>query len=78
MSAAVNVTSLTTSFNTYGVVWNETALAFYINDVTRPYFTLVPTPPNNLTWGYSPYIPFTPMYLILNSAVIKNGKTSCL
>ena len=61
------------SFNTFGVEINDTAVRFYVNDATNTIMTMA-LPPLCLTdpdfvWGKSAYMPFKPLYGILNVAV---------
>lgn len=57
----------------FGVIINDTALSFYVDDVNNTIMTkamgeLCVSDPA-LEWGKSPYMPFQPLYGILNVAV---------
>jgi beta-glucanase (GH16 family) len=65
------------SFNTFGVEINDTAVRFYVNDVENTIFT-VSAPTLCVEnedfiagggWGKSPYMPWAPLYGILNTAM---------
>ena len=69
-------------FHTFGVEINSTALRFYVDNYTsftKFYPTLCVTDPlflENGGWGHSGYMPFKPLYSILNVAVTPNANTS--
>ncbi len=57
---------------------NATALRFYVDNVTtfvRSMGTLCVTDPG-FQWGETPYMPFTPLYGIINTAVVPNSNTT--
>lgn len=60
-------------FHVFGVEINDTAIRWYVDNATNTIMTMV-LPPLCLSdpdfiWGKSPYMPFKPMYGILNVAV---------
>ncbi len=60
-------------FHVFGVEINDTALRWYVDNATNTIFTMV-LPPLCVTepgfeWGVSPYMPFKPLYGILNVAM---------
>ena len=65
-------------FHTFGVEINDTSLRFYVDDVT----TFVRTLPQlcvsdpEFVWGETAYMPWKPMYGIINVAVAQNTKPS--
>ena len=69
-------------FHTFGVEINSTFLRFYVDNYTsftKFYPTLCVTDPvflENGGWGHSGYMPFKPLYSILNVAVTPNANTS--
>ena len=65
------VIDFSTGFHIFGVEINATALRFYTDNYTtsvRPMPTLCMSDPT-FEWGHSRYIPWAPLYGILNVAV---------
>ena len=64
-------------FNVFGVEINDTAVRFYVNDAANTIFTKALPPlcvedPGFAAaggWGVSPYMPWKPLYGILNTAM---------
>jgi beta-glucanase (GH16 family) len=52
------------AYHTFGLEWNASAISWYVDNTT--YYTR--QPPQEATWGES-YLPFTPVYFILNTAI---------
>jgi hypothetical protein len=72
------VIDFSAAFHTFGVEINATALRFYVDDVTTFVRTMPPlcvTDPG-FEWGTTAYMPFNPMYGILNVAVKQNTVAS--
>jgi len=67
-------------FHVFGAEINDTAIAFYVDNSTNVFFTL--TLPAlclsdpGFVWGKSAYMPFKPLYGILNVAVTPNANTT--
>jgi beta-glucanase (GH16 family) len=54
-----------TAFHTYGVVWSENEMQFFVDDPTSPFFTATPgVLPSGDTWPFN-----QPIFAILNVAV---------